>query len=123
LAADLLERIARLIESAEPAAVTIDGADNIASQPEFQSPARPRPLVSLLAEREPMARALKAIAELGCARVSIGRENGAGAIRNCSIVGMRVEGRGVQGFLGVMGPVRMPYRRLVSLVSYVGERL
>jgi len=123
LAADLLERIARLIDAAEPPAVQIDGADNIASQPEFQSPARLRPLVSLLAEREPMARALKAIAELGRARVSIGRENGAGAIRNCSIVGMRVEAGGVQGLLGVMGPVRMPYRRLVSLVSYVGERL
>ena len=123
LAADLLDRIARLIDAAESPAVRIDGADNIASQPEFQSPARLRPLVSLLAEREPMARALKATAELGRARVSIGRENGAGAIRNCSIVGMRVEARGVQGLLGVMGPVRMPYRRLVSLVSYVGERL
>jgi heat-inducible transcriptional repressor len=123
LAADLLERVARLIDAAEAAAVRIDGADNIASQPEFQSPARLRPLVSLLAEREPLARALRATAEPGRARVSIGRENGAGAIRNCSIVGMRVEAGGVQGLLGVMGPVRMPYRRLVSLVSYVGERL
>jgi heat-inducible transcriptional repressor len=123
LAADLLERVARLIDSTEPAAVRIEGADNIASQPEFQSPARLRPLVSLLAEREPLARALQAIAESGRTRVSIGRENGTGAIRECSIVGMRVETRGVQGLLGVMGPVRMPYRRLVSLVSYVGERL
>ena len=123
LAADLLERVARLMDSAEPAAVRIEGADNIASQPEFQSPARLRPLVTLLAEREPLARALRAIAEPGRTRVSIGRENGAGAIRECSIVGMRVETRGVQGMLGVMGPVRMPYRRLVSLVSYVGERL
>ena len=123
LAADLLERIAHLMEAAGPPAVRIDGADNIASQPEFQSPASLRPLVSLLAEREPMARALEATAEFGRARVSIGRENGAGALRNCSIVGMRVEARGVQGLLGVMGPVRMPYRRLVSLVSYVGERL
>ena len=123
LAADLLERVARLIDAAEPSGVQIDGADNIASQPEFQSPARLRPLVSLLAEREPLRRALQAIAEPGRTRVSIGRENGAGAIRDCSIVGMRVETRGVQGLLGVMGPVRMPYRRLVSLVSYVGERL
>ena len=123
LAADLLERIARMIDAAEPSAVRIDGADNIASQPEFQSPARLRPLVSLLAEREPLARALKAIAEPGRARVSIGRENGTGAIRDCSIVGMRVEAGGVQSLLGVMGPVRMPYRRLVSLVSYVGQRL
>jgi len=123
LAGDLLERIARMIDAAQPSAVRIDGADNIASQPEFQSPARLRPLVSLLAEREPLARALNAIAETGRARVSIGRENGTGAIRDCSIVGMRVEAGGVQGLLGVMGPVRMPYRRLVSLVSYVGQRL
>jgi len=123
LAGDLLERVARMIGAAEPSAVRIDGADNIASQPEFQSPARLRPLVSLLAEREPLARALNAIAEPGRARVSIGRENGTGAIRDCSIVGMRVEAGGVQGLLGVMGPVRMPYRRLVSLVSYVGQRV
>lgn len=123
LAADLLDRVARLIDAGEPSAVRIDGADNIASQPEFQSPARLRPLVSLLAEREPLKRALQAITEPGRARVSIGRENGSGAIRDCSIVGMRVETRGVQGLLGVMGPVRMPYRKLVSLVSYVGERL
>jgi heat-inducible transcriptional repressor len=123
LAADVFERIAGLLGQAGSAAVRIDGADNIASQPEFQSPARLRPLVSLLAEREPLARALEAIAETGRARVSIGRENGTGAMKGCSIVGLRVESGGMQGLLGIMGPVRMPYRRLVSLVSYVGERL
>ncbi len=104
-------------------AVRVEGADNITAQPEFQSPARLRPLVSLLADREPLARALEATAEPGRARVSIGREIGSGAMRDCSLVGMRVELRGLQGFLGIMGPVRMPYRRLVALVSYVGERL
>jgi len=123
LAADALTRAGRLLESAATPAIRIDGADNIAAQPEFQSPARLRPLVSLLAEREGLARALDAFAEAGRARVSIGRENGPGAMRNCSLVAVRVEAQGVRGLLGVMGPVRMPYRRLVSLVSYVGREI
>lgn len=123
LAASIFERIAQILDTADGPSVQIDGADNIASQPEFQSPARLRPLVSLLAEREPLARALDAVAETGRPRVSIGRENGAGAMRDCSIVGMRVDARGMRGVLGVMGPVRMPYRRVFSLISFVGERV
>jgi len=123
LVSAIFERIARLLEEGPAPGVRIDGADHIASQPEFQSAARLRPLVSLLAEREPLARALAAVAEPDRPRVSIGRENGPGPMRDCSIVGMRVDARGLRGVLGVMGPVRMPYRRVVSLVSYVGQRL
>jgi heat-inducible transcriptional repressor len=123
LAVDALARAARLLSSAAAPAIRIDGAENIAAQPEFQSPARLRPLVSLLADREELALALEAFTDQGRARVSIGRENGSGAMRECSIVGMRIESRGGQGFVGVMGPVRMPYRRLVSLITYVGERM
>jgi heat-inducible transcriptional repressor len=122
-AADALARAARLLASASQPAVRIDGADNIAAQPEFQSPARLRPLVSLLADREELALALEAFTEADRALVSIGRENGSGAMRDCSLVGMRIESRGVQGLVGLLGPVRMPYRRLVSLITYVGERM
>jgi transcriptional regulator of heat shock response len=122
VAAEALERAARVLESMGRSDVGIDGADHIAAQPEFQSADRLRPLVSLLTEREPLARALEASAG-DRARVSIGSENGEGPMRHCSLVAIRVTMRGTQGLLGVMGPVRMPYRNLVSLVSYVGERL
>jgi len=123
LVIEALARVAGLLDSSENADVRIGGADHIASQPEFQAPSRLKPLVSLLAEREPLARALDALAELGRARVSIGKENEPAAMRSCSLVAVRVSSRGREGALGVMGPVRMPYRRLVSLVAYVGERL
>ena len=123
LASEVFAKVARLLELGSAPAVRMEGADNIASQPEFQSAARLRPLVSLLADREPLARALAAVAGADGPRVSIGRENGPGPMRDCSIVGMRVDARGLRGVLGVMGPVRMPYRRVVSLVSYVAQRL
>ncbi len=123
LIADALDRAARLLEALRRPAVHIDGAENIASQPEFQSPDQLRGLVSLLAEPEPLTRALGAFLEAGGARVTIGRENGEIAMRACSLVGTGLTSRHLRGSLGVLGPVRMPYRRLVSLVSYVGQRL
>jgi heat-inducible transcriptional repressor len=123
LLSDALPLAARLAaEQAEPA-VRIEGADNIAAQPEFQEPARLRPLISLLAEREPLARALEAFAAALSPRVSIGQENTPPAIRSCSLVCVSVTLGEIRGVVGVMGPVRMPYRRVVSLVAYVGGRL
>lgn len=101
----------------------IGGAQNIAAQPEFQTADRLRALVALLAEPEPLTRALDAFADSGGARVTIGRELGEGAMRACSLVGTGIASLRFRGSLGVLGPVRMPYPRLLSLVSYVGERL
>ena len=123
LVIEALARAAGLLGTSEGVEVRIGGADHIASQPEFQAASRLKPLVSLLAEREPLARALDDLAERGHARVSIGKENAPAAMQSCSLVAVRVSSRGREGALGVMGPVRMPYRRLVSLVAYMGERL
>ena len=103
--------------------VRIGGAENIAAQPEFQTADRLRALVTLLAEPSPLARALDAFVDSGPARVTIGRELGEGAMRACSLVGTGIASNRFRGSVGVLGPVRMPYPRLLSLVSYVGERL
>ncbi|HEX7078037.1 MAG TPA: HrcA family transcriptional regulator, partial [Candidatus Eisenbacteria bacterium] len=118
-----LARAARLAGAGEEAAVRIEGTDNITAQPEFRSPDQLRPLVALLAERAVLGRALEAFEPAAAPRVSIGQENEEPAIRGCSIVGMGVTVGGWRGAVGVMGPVRMPYRRVVSLVAYLGDRL
>lgn len=123
LLADLLPRAARLAAAQDEPAVRIEGTDNITAQPEFRSPDQLRPLVALLAERAALARALDAFEAAPAPRVAIGQENESPAIRSCSIVAMGVDVGPVRGVVGVMGPVRMPYRRVVALVSYVGGRL
>jgi heat-inducible transcriptional repressor len=120
---DALDRAARLLASRGEPAVRVDGADHIASQPEFQAPGQLRPLVSLLANQQSLARTLDAFSDEVTPRVAIGSEIASPEIRACSIVGMGVVVGGMRGVIGVMGPVRMPYRRVVSLVSYVGGRL
>jgi len=99
------------------------GAENIAAQPEFQTADRLRALVTLLAQPAPLTRALDAFTDSGSARITIGQELGEGAMRACSLVGTGIASNRLRGSLGVLGPVRMPYPRLLSLVSYVGARL
>jgi heat-inducible transcriptional repressor len=132
LAVQLLARASRqlamlaLHEEGSPSRrhdLRIGGAENIAAQPEFQTADRLRALVSLLAQPAPLTRALDTFAASGSARITIGRELGDGAMRACSMVGTGIASNRLRGSLGVLGPVRMPYPRLLSLVSYVGERL
>jgi transcriptional regulator of heat shock response len=123
LLTDALDRGARLLESVEAPAVRIEGADQIARQPEFQSAARLRALVTILAERDRLSRLLAPTAGSPSVRITIGREVGAGAFGSCSIVAIGVTVSGLSGAIGVLGPLRMPYPRLVSLVSYVSRRL
>ena len=101
----------------------LGGAENIAAQPEFQTADRLRALVTLLAQPEPLTRALDCFLDSASARITIGRELGEGAMRACSLVGTGIASGHIRGSLGVLGPERMPYPRLLSLVSYVGERL
>lgn len=123
LLTDALDRGARLLESVEAPAVRIEGAEQIARQPEFQSAARLRALVTILAERERLSRLLAPTAGSLSVRIAIGREVGGGAFGSCSIVATGVTVSGLSGAIGVLGPLRMPYPRLVSLVSYVSRRL
>ena len=121
--AEALPRAARLVAGLSQPAVRLGGAEHIAAQPEFQTPDALRPLVMVLAEREPLARALESVAGALAPRVSIGHEHAPAAIQSCSIVAISVSLGSSRAVVGVMGPVRMPYRRVVGLLSYVGERL
>ena len=84
---------------------------------------RLRALVTLLAQPAPLTRALETFVDSDSARITIGHELGEGAMRACSLVGTGIASNHLRGSLGVLGPVRMPYPRLLSLVSYVGARL
>jgi heat-inducible transcriptional repressor len=131
LAVDLLARSARqfsmlVVHSSEDEArdrLRFGGAEHIAAQPEFQTADRLRALVTLLAQPAPLTRALDQLVDSASARVAIGRELGEGAMEACSLVGTGIASSHLRGSLGVLGPVRMPYPRLLALVSYVGERL
>ena len=58
------------------------------------------------------------------AKVHIGRENRSSALTQCSIITANYRIRGdAAGTVGVIGPMRMLYRRLVPMVDYLAKAM
>ena len=54
--------------------------------------------------------------------ITIGEENSPLEMRVCSMVTASYEVNGMPGVLGVLGPTRMRYDRVMSLVNYAALR-
>lgn len=110
----------------EPAEVTwtreihYEGIDRILAQPEFAAGERVREIVALLADRALLARVLPATLDEGQVAVTIGSENTLEPLRSFSLVVGRYGAAGPLGYVGVVGPRRMDYRRTIAAVRYVG---
>ena len=90
-------------------------------QPEFADLERLRELLAALEEKERMMRLLDKVmgAEM---RVAIGAELDDPGVRDCALVGAPLGALGVGG-LGVIGPLRMRYDRVIPAVRYVSRRV
>jgi heat-inducible transcriptional repressor len=103
------------------------GTPNILSLPEFTDRERMVSLMGALEEKDIFIRILgKRAGEEGLT-ITIGEENPEGEICFCSIVASPYTVGEVAGSVGVVGPTRMQYSKLVSVVDYtarlVGEVL
>jgi heat-inducible transcriptional repressor len=107
----------------------VEGAGNMLALPEFREEADLRGLGHLLDEKKTLgdliARDLaeaRPASKLSGVRVKIGSENTSPGLQNVSLVtsAYTVNGRTV-GVLGILGPKRMEYSRMISLVNHVAE--
>lgn len=98
-----------------------EGIERILEQPEFGVAERVREIMTLLHDRMRLAQVLPATLDEGDVAVTIGSEHTFEPLRPFSIVVGRYAGRlGPVGYVGVLGPTRMDYRRTIGAVRYVG---
>jgi heat-inducible transcriptional repressor len=109
--------------SANQERVYMDGATKILEQPEFADLKKFKPLMDVLGEEDRIYKLLANYAASG-ARVKIGQENEDLGIKDCSIVtaGYEIAGRTV-GVIGVLGPTRMEYAKVMPVVEYTAAIL
>ena len=106
-----------LLEEAE---LHVAGAGNICLQPEFHDPRKVAELMDLVESRDLLTRLLW---DREGVVVTIGAENTPPReMSSCSVVTASYKINDVLGVIGVIGPTRMPYGRLVSLVNYAASR-
>lgn len=103
--------------------VHLDGATKILDQPEFSDLKKFKPLMDVLEEEDRLYNLLSSQLDRG-PQVKIGQENENLGIKDCSVVTANYEiaGRPV-GVIGVLGPTRMEYAKVLPVVEYTAAIL
>lgn len=111
----------RLVDAGEPE-VIIKGRANLFELPEFSEVKRTKELVRALEEKKLIVEMLEQVSLAAGAKVIIGEENMIGAMKDCSIITSTYGSKDMNmGTLGVIGPTRMDYARLIPVVRYTSE--
>ena len=98
----------------------LSGTTNIMNQPEFRDVDKVKSLFALLEEQDTLAKML--IPSESGIHVRIGSENNLDAINNCSLITATysIDGQTL-GTIGILGPTRMEYSKVISLMKYFSE--
>ncbi len=108
------------------AEVYLDGTSNILSKPEFSGAERIRELFRMFEEKSRLVKILNECISsqpsIGNVRVVIGRENVASSMKGCAVITTSYEvGGDVLGAIGVVGPMRIEYGRMMAMVNYLAR--
>ncbi|MBC7898771.1 MAG: hypothetical protein H7070_01845, partial [Saprospiraceae bacterium] len=110
--------------------VYVDGASNILKKSDFADLERLRELLSTIGEKSRLIEILteciaRDTSQKGNVQVVIGRENRTPSFQNCTLISApyRIGSSSAIGTLSVLGPTRIEYARMISIVSYVASVL
>jgi heat-inducible transcriptional repressor len=116
---------ARALADTAPGEVFIEGRSNILEQPEFAEDVdRLKRILRAFEEKSVIFRLLDRAMESRAIQVSVGLENTVEELPDISVVasGYR-QGASAVGSIGLIGPVRMDYSRVIPLVEYAAGLL
>lgn len=119
----LVQSADRLFDFDKTNALNYAGTNNILSKPDFTDQGEVLSLISLLENKSEFAEVLSARDHQEGALVTIGTENHRKIINGCSVVTANYRLGDVTGTVGVIGPKRMPYGKIIPLVQYTAEAL
>jgi heat-inducible transcriptional repressor len=102
----------------------IAGTGNIIDQPEFGDPRNFRSVIELIENEDIIVHLLeKHEGQEQNFVVTIGAENKDDSVNNYSLVTATYNVDGVSGRVGIMGPTRMNYSKVIPLVDYVAKTI
>jgi len=110
-----------LFDFQENEQVHVGGTTQIVSQPEFTDHEKLSHLLEFLEQKQFFARWLHDRKHRDSVVVTIGHEHCQDEIQGCSVVTSTYTIGDVIGVIGVIGPTRMPYSRLISVVGYTSR--
>lgn len=109
----------RVTESIET--VVIGQPSLLADQPEFASGERLRQLIDLTEKRQQLATMLEARPGANGLSITIGNEHGDPRLGAFTVVTAEYTAGSLSGVIGVIGPTRMPYDKVIALVGHTSQ--
>jgi heat-inducible transcriptional repressor len=98
--------------------VVLGQASILAEQPEFSSGESMRRLLALTDTREHLAEVLRRRSTEPGISITIGSEHGDPRLDRLTVVTAAYRTGALSGVIGVIGPTRMPYEKVVALVRH-----
>jgi heat-inducible transcriptional repressor len=99
----------------------IEGQGRLFDRPEFLDADKIRSFLRAFDDKERLVELLDHTLASGGVRVLIGHEAGLGAMEDVGLVATSYGSREASGTLGVIGPTRMDYAKVVPLVSFTAR--
>lgn len=105
--------------------ILVTGATNIIHQPEFEDPEKFQSVVELIENKDIIIHILeKQRSDVkDDIIITIGSENEDEKFREYSLITKEYNFGEIKGVLGIIGPKRMEYSKIVSIVAYISEIL
>ncbi len=101
--------------------VVLGQASVLAEQPEFASGESLRRLIELTETRQHLAELLRQRSATPGISITIGNEHADPRLGNLTIVTAEYRAGPLTGVIGVIGPTRMPYEKVISLVGHTSR--
>ncbi|MEA2062583.1 MAG: heat-inducible transcriptional repressor HrcA [Gemmatimonadota bacterium] len=96
---------------------------SLASQPEFNDEGGLRSLIQLTDKKDLLLEVMRQRAGSDGLRISIGSENELSELSNFTLITDTYRIGKMKGIIGVIGPTRMSYNRVISVVEYTSRLL
>ena len=109
------------LQDLDSARIHLGSASVLAAQPEFESGPRLKGLIELTERRDVLARAVGNRRHAGQLQITIGGENDAEVLADFTLVTAEYRVGSLKGVIGVIGPTRMPYEKVVAIVDYTSS--
>lgn len=120
LISQTVEGLKKCMRDAEDSELIMNGITNLLNHPEFSDLLKVKELFELLDDHSAVKTMMSSAMKKQGLNVQIGAENGHEVMRDCSLVTTVYSiGDREVGALGILGPTRMYYSRVISAMDYI----
>jgi heat-inducible transcriptional repressor len=105
------------------ASVVLGQPSLLADQPEFSGADRMRRLMELTERPQALAEAMRNRAHASGVSITIGAEHDDPRLEEFTVITSEYKAGALTGVIGVIGPTRMPYEKVISLVTHTSRLL